>query len=262
MPSAEVIRSPAGQLSVAEVAEQIRRHPPAGLTLDDLKLNDTLRRATEPVPTELGISQVTRWGTRFGSAPQAYWRAFREAVLDLWMERTSAENYRMAADPSVRSAGGVAVNREEEKEWIAGVVADLRAACELPEGPQVRGPVRPSGSWPNTRSGWSSCRDCRGRRSTITCSRKGASRGTWAKTRTSRASCMSQDLSAGCSSTQTIRCPAGGSPRGTNSGTSSSTATACAGRYSSGTAPHPSWRPRTRRPRRWSGRRIGSRPSC
>ena len=99
MPSAEIIRSPAGQLSAAEVADHIRRHPPAGLTLDDLKLNDALRRATEVVPTELGITQVTRWGTRFGSAPQAYWRAFREAALDLWMERTSAENYRMAARP-------------------------------------------------------------------------------------------------------------------------------------------------------------------
>lgn len=33
------------------------------------------------------------------------------------------------------------MNREEEKEWIAGVVADLRAACELPEDPQLRGPV-------------------------------------------------------------------------------------------------------------------------
>ena len=77
----------------------VRRHPPAGLTADDLRLNDVLRRATEPVPEELGITQVTRWGTRFGSAPQGYWRAFREAALDLWMERTSAANYQMAARP-------------------------------------------------------------------------------------------------------------------------------------------------------------------
>ncbi len=99
MPSAEIIRGATGQLSVAEVAEHIRRHPPAGLTSDDLRLNDTLRLATEPVPMELGISQITRWGTRFGSAPQAYWRAFREVALDLWMERTSTENCRMAARP-------------------------------------------------------------------------------------------------------------------------------------------------------------------
>jgi hypothetical protein len=99
MPSAEVIRPTTGPLTVAEVAEHIRRHPPAGLTTDELHFNDVLRQATEAVPAELGISQVIRWGTRFGSAPEAYWRAFREVALDLWMQRTSAEQYQMAARP-------------------------------------------------------------------------------------------------------------------------------------------------------------------
>jgi len=99
MPSAEVIRPRTGPLTVAEVAEHIRRHPPAGLTTDDLKLNDLLRKAREEVPAELGISQVIRWGARFGAAPEAYWRAFREVALDLWMERTSAANYQLAARP-------------------------------------------------------------------------------------------------------------------------------------------------------------------
>lgn len=99
LPSAEVIRPMTGPLTVAEVAEHIRRHPPPGLTIGDLQLNDVLRHATEAVPAELGISQVIRWGTRFGSAPEAYWRAFREAALDLWMQRTSAEHYQMAARP-------------------------------------------------------------------------------------------------------------------------------------------------------------------
>ena len=99
MPSAEVIRPITGPLTVAEVAEHIHRHLPAGLNNDDLKLNDVLRNVMEAVPPELGISQVIRWGTRFGSAPEAYWRAFREVALDLWMERTSAEQYQMAARP-------------------------------------------------------------------------------------------------------------------------------------------------------------------
>jgi hypothetical protein len=99
MPSAEVIRPTTGPLTVAEVAEYIRRHPPAGLTTDELRLNDVLRRTTEAVPEELGISQVIRWGTRFGIAPEAYWRAFREVALDLWMQRSSAEHYQMAARP-------------------------------------------------------------------------------------------------------------------------------------------------------------------
>ena len=99
MPSAKVIRPTTDPLTVAEVAEHIRRHPPAGLTTDDLRINDVLRKATEVVPTQLGISQVIRWGTQFGSAPEAYWRAFREVALDLWMQRTSAENYQLAARP-------------------------------------------------------------------------------------------------------------------------------------------------------------------
>lgn len=33
------------------------------------------------------------------------------------------------------------MNREEEKEWIARVVAELRSACQLPENPMRRGPV-------------------------------------------------------------------------------------------------------------------------
>jgi hypothetical protein len=99
MPSAEVIPPATGPLTVAEVAEYIRRHPPAGLTIDDLRLNDVLRSATEAVPEELGISQVIRWGARFGTAPEAYWRAFREAALDLSMQRSSAEHYQMAARP-------------------------------------------------------------------------------------------------------------------------------------------------------------------
>jgi hypothetical protein len=99
MPSAEVIRPAIGPLTVAEVAEHVRRHPPAGLTADDLRINDVLRKALAEVPPELGISQVVRWGSQFGPAPEAYWRAFREAALDLLMGRTSETNYQLAARP-------------------------------------------------------------------------------------------------------------------------------------------------------------------
>jgi hypothetical protein len=100
LPSAEVIRPQTGPLTAAEVAEYIRRHPPAGLTIDDLRLNEQLRASGEVVPTELGLSQVLKWGQRFGTAPEAYWRAFREVALDLWMQRSSGvENYQLAARP-------------------------------------------------------------------------------------------------------------------------------------------------------------------
>jgi hypothetical protein len=99
LPSAEVIRPAAGPLTAAEVAEHIRRHPPAGLTTDDLRLNDVLRQVAAEVPETLGLRQVVRWGSRFGPAPEAYWRAFREAALELQMRRSSAEHYRLAARP-------------------------------------------------------------------------------------------------------------------------------------------------------------------
>lgn len=100
LPSAEVILPRPGPLTVAEVAEHLRRHPPAGLTSDDWTLNDLLRQATEEVPMQLGISFVVGWGRRFGSAPEAYWRAFRQVVLKLRMQRESDPHLQMAARPT------------------------------------------------------------------------------------------------------------------------------------------------------------------
>ena len=105
MPSARLARR-AGPVTVAEIAECICRHPPAGLTADDLAFNDMLRKASEVVPKQLGISQVIGWGAQFGDAPEAYWRAFREAALDLWMEREPTTNYRLAARPQRRKKPG------------------------------------------------------------------------------------------------------------------------------------------------------------
>lgn len=100
LPSAEVVLSATGPLTVADVAEYIRRHPPAGLTTDDLQLNDLLRNTIEEVPSQLGISQVVNWSRRFGYAPEAYWRAFRQTALKLRMQRESEVEYRMAARPT------------------------------------------------------------------------------------------------------------------------------------------------------------------
>jgi hypothetical protein len=100
MPSAEVVRPKTGPLTVAEVAEHIRRHPPAGLTAEELRVNDLLGEVAEVVPVDLGVRQVVAWGRRFGAAPEAYWRAFRQTALTLRMRRESAANYQMAARPT------------------------------------------------------------------------------------------------------------------------------------------------------------------
>jgi hypothetical protein len=100
LPSAEVVRPATGPLSVAEVANHLRNHPPRGLTADDLKINDVLLASAEVVPADLGVSQVVGWGRRFGAAPEAYWRAFRQAALILRMREESASHYHIAARPT------------------------------------------------------------------------------------------------------------------------------------------------------------------
>ena len=102
MPSAEVIRPGPAPVTVAAVAEYLRKNPPRGLTTDELKLNDVLRGSTEALPAELGVAQVVAWGRRFGNAPEAYWKAFRAAALKLLMRAESAENYQMAARPAAK----------------------------------------------------------------------------------------------------------------------------------------------------------------
>lgn len=100
LPSAEVIRPAGRPLTVADVAEHLRRNPPRGLTADDLRLNDELKKSAEPLPADLGVARVVAWGRRFGNAPEPYWRAFRAAALKLLMRQESAENYQMAARPA------------------------------------------------------------------------------------------------------------------------------------------------------------------
>jgi hypothetical protein len=99
MPSAEVARPGPAPVTVATVAEYIRKKPPRGLTTDELRLNDMLRQSTEALPAELGVAKVIAWGRRFGNNPEAYWKAFRAAALKLLMEVESAQNYQMAARP-------------------------------------------------------------------------------------------------------------------------------------------------------------------
>lgn len=100
LPSAEVVRPAAGPVTVAEVADHLRRHPPRGLTADELAVNDRLRAAADPLPDDLGLPGVVSWGRRYGPAPEAYWKAFRDAAVLLTLRRESADSYQMAARPA------------------------------------------------------------------------------------------------------------------------------------------------------------------
>ena len=77
-----------------------------GTTADDLKRNDALRTSREAVPDRLGLGPVITWGARFGDAPEAYWKAFRQAALTLRLRRESATNSRVAARPTAPKPPG------------------------------------------------------------------------------------------------------------------------------------------------------------
>ena len=70
LPSAEIVRSKVGPVSVADVAEELFRHTPDRLTAEAHVLNERLRATQEPLPAELGLSKLVAWAeARFGVAP-------------------------------------------------------------------------------------------------------------------------------------------------------------------------------------------------
>ena len=99
LPSAEIMRS--GEVTVADVADELYRHTPDRLPAEAHALNETLRGCHEPLPSELGLSKLAAWGdAKFGPAPIEYWQAFRKAAVKLQLQRTASSEYRLAARPA------------------------------------------------------------------------------------------------------------------------------------------------------------------
>jgi hypothetical protein len=99
LPALETVRPASGPLTAAEVAEHLRRTGVPGLTAAELAVNDVLARSTEPLPEQLGLSAVMAWGGRFGAAPKAFWKTFREAALTLRLRHESTGDFQLAARP-------------------------------------------------------------------------------------------------------------------------------------------------------------------
>lgn len=93
------VRAPVGPVTFADAAEELMRHPPAGLSGDAFRLNDLLRSSTEPLPADLGLSKlIASAEAKFGAAPREYWRAFRDAALTVRMRAaTRTAEYQLAA---------------------------------------------------------------------------------------------------------------------------------------------------------------------
>lgn len=142
LPSAEVVGPAAGPLTVAEVAEHLRKHMPRGLTDDDLAA-DRLRAAADPLPDDLGVPAVVGRGRRYGAVPQAYWKAFRGAALKLRLRRSPAENFQMAARPAPPKPRGT--GRDRPRPGDAGGRRRLGEARHLAgPAPPRAGPARPA----------------------------------------------------------------------------------------------------------------------
>jgi hypothetical protein len=107
LPALETIRPSSGPLTVAEVSEQLHRRGVPGLTAAEFAVNDLLARCSDPLPEQLGLSAVIAWGGRFGTAPKAFWKAFRQAALELRLRRESSGDFQLAARPKPpKQAGG------------------------------------------------------------------------------------------------------------------------------------------------------------
>jgi hypothetical protein len=101
LPSGTVIRPPVGPVTVADVAEDLFRHPPDRLPAAAHQMNEVLRAARDLLPADLALSKLTTWAeSKFGPAPAEYWQAFRQAALKLELRRAADAQYQLAARPA------------------------------------------------------------------------------------------------------------------------------------------------------------------
>lgn len=104
--SGEVIRPAGTPVTVADVAEELFRHTPDRLPAAAHALNEKLRRATDELPAELGLSKLVAWAeARFGTADPVYWRAFYDALVKLDLRSSAETEYQLAARSRRKSEG-------------------------------------------------------------------------------------------------------------------------------------------------------------
>lgn len=98
LPSAEVARPAAGPVTVADVAAELRRRPPARMPAAVHALTDRLTAADDALPDDLALPKLIAWAeARYGAAPAGYWDAFRDAALLVRLRREAAAEYQLAA---------------------------------------------------------------------------------------------------------------------------------------------------------------------
>jgi hypothetical protein len=98
-PTLETIAEVSSPLTVAEAAEHLRRKGAPGLTAAEFAINDALATCADPLPDSLTLPAIEGLSAKFGSAPRAYWKALKQAALELKLRRSSSGEYRIAARP-------------------------------------------------------------------------------------------------------------------------------------------------------------------
>jgi hypothetical protein len=96
--SGEVVRPNSGEVTLADVADELFRFTPDRLPAEAHTLNERLRGLREPLPAELGLPSLLAWATaKFGPTPEAYWKAFREAAMKVRIRANSDTEFQLAA---------------------------------------------------------------------------------------------------------------------------------------------------------------------
>ncbi|MBP3957847.1 hypothetical protein J8F10_21550 [Gemmata sp. G18] len=106
LPSAGLIHPTGGPVTVGMVADELFRHTPGRLPPAAHALNETLRRATDELPADLGLPELTDWMVaKFGPVPTEYLKAFRHAATKVRMRASPEAEYQLAARRA-KPAGG------------------------------------------------------------------------------------------------------------------------------------------------------------
>ncbi len=96
--SGDVVRPAGGPVTVADVADELFLHTPDRLPAEAHQLNQRLRAAHDRLPANLGLSKLIAWAEqKYGNAPPAYWKAFREAAVKLELRSAAEVEYQLAA---------------------------------------------------------------------------------------------------------------------------------------------------------------------
>jgi hypothetical protein len=104
--SAEIVRPATGPVTVADVARELFQHTPPGLSAESHQMNERLRSASDELPENLGLPALVAWAeAKFGAAPEAYWKAFRQAAIKVRMRANSDVEYQLAARRTKRPEG-------------------------------------------------------------------------------------------------------------------------------------------------------------